>query len=422
MPESTLVDRFAPSPTGLLHIGGARTALYNWLLARGQGGKMILRIEDTDRERSTKENVDHILEALEWLSIDWDEGPISQIEADGRHREIIQQLKDSGHAYEFEGSTRLKVPDEGQTIVVDAVRGEVTFQHEAIDDFTIARSDGSPLYNLAVAVDDLDAGITHVIRGEDHLSNTPRQVMILNALGHQPPVYAHLPLLHGPDGKKLSKRHGAASVQELRDAGYVPEAVRNYLALLGWGYDGEKTFFSTDELQELFTLERVSKSAAIFDEQKLRWMNGTYLRELPIEDLTARLEAFTGRENLAGAVELCREKIQTLADFWPLARFFFDGPVQDDEKARAKFLNEEGLERLSAARDALAALDTFDLESIETALRGVVESLDAKPNKVFQPIRVALTGTTISPGIFESLELLGREESLNRIEHALNSG
>jgi glutamyl-tRNA synthetase len=422
MPESTLVDRFAPSPTGLLHIGGARTALYNWLLARGQGGKMILRIEDTDRERSTKENVDHILEALEWLSIDWDEGPISQIEADGRHREIIQQLKDSGHAYEFEGSTRLKVPDEGQTIVVDAVRGEVTFQHEAIDDFTIARSDGSPLYNLAVAVDDLDAGITHVIRGEDHLSNTPRQVMILNALGHQPPVYAHLPLLHGPDGKKLSKRHGAASVQELRDAGYVPEAVRNYLALLGWGYDGEKTFFSTDELQELFTLERVSKSAAIFDKQKLRWMNGTYLRELPIEDLTARLEAFTGRENLAGAVELCREKIQTLADFWPLARFFFDGPVQDDEKARAKFLNEEGLERLSAARDALAALDTFDLESIETALRGVVESLDAKPNKVFQPIRVALTGTTISPGIFESLELLGREESLNRIEHALNSG
>jgi glutamyl-tRNA synthetase len=383
---------------------------------------MILRIEDTDRERSTKENVDHILEALEWLSIDWDEGPISQIEADGRHREIIQQLKDSGHAYEFEGSTRLKVPDEGQTIVVDAVRGEVTFQHEAIDDFTIARSDGSPLYNLAVAVDDLDAGITHVIRGEDHLSNTPRQVMILNALGHQPPVYAHLPLLHGPDGKKLSKRHGAASVQELRDAGYVPEAVRNYLALLGWGYDGEKTFFSTDELQELFTLERVSKSAAIFDKQKLRWMNGTYLRELPIEDLTARLEAFTGRENLAGAVELCREKIQTLADFWPLARFFFDGPVQDDEKARAKFLNEEGLERLSAARDALAALDTFDLESIETALRGVVESLDAKPNKVFQPIRVALTGTTISPGIFESLELLGREESLNRIEHALNSG
>jgi glutamyl-tRNA synthetase len=383
---------------------------------------MILRIEDTDRERSTKENVDHILEALEWLSIDWDEGPISQIEADGRHREIIQQLKDSGHAYEFEGSTRLKVPDEGQTIVRDAIRGEVTFQHEAIDDFTIARSDGSPLYNLAVAVDDLDAGITHVIRGEDHLSNTPRQVMILNALGHEPPVYAHLPLLHGPDGKKLSKRHGAASVQELRDAGYVPEAVRNYLALLGWGYDGEKTFFSTDELQELFTLERVSKSAAIFDEQKLRWMNGTYLRELPLEDLTARLEAFTGRENLGPAVALCREKIQTLNDFWPLARFFFDGPVEDDEKARAKFLNEEGLERLSAARDALAALDTFDLESIETALRGVVESLDAKPNKVFQPIRVALTGTTISPGIFESLELLGREESLNRIEHALNSG
>jgi glutamyl-tRNA synthetase len=421
MPESTLVDRFAPSPTGLLHIGGARTALYNWLLARGQGGKMILRIEDTDRERSTRENVDHILEALEWLSIDWDEGPISQIEADGRHREVIEQLKASGHAYEFEGSTRLKVPDEGQTTVVDAIRGEVVFQHEAIDDFTIARSDGSPLYNLAVAVDDLDAGITHVIRGEDHLSNTPRQVMILTALGHEPPVYAHLPLLHGPDGKKLSKRHGAASVQELRDAGYVPEAVRNYLALLGWGYDGEKTFFTTDELQELFTLERVSKSAAIFDEQKLRWMNGTYLREMPIEDLSARLEAFTGREGLQPVVALCQEKIQTLADFWPLARFFFDGPIEDDEKARSKFLNEEGLERLRAAHEALEALKTFDLESIETALREVVERLETKPNKVFQPIRVALTGTTISPGIFESLELLGRDESLKRIEHALNT-
>lgn len=416
--DSSLIDRFAPSPTGHLHIGGARTALYNWLLARGSGGKMILRIEDTDRARSTKENVDQILEALEWLSIDWDEGPISQVAADGRHREVIAQLLEGGHAYEFEGSTRLRVPSEGQTVVVDAVRGEVTFQHEAIDDFTIARSDGSPLYNLAVAVDDLDAGVTHVVRGEDHLSNTPRQVMILNALGHTPPVYAHLPLLHGPDGKKLSKRHGAASIQELRDAGYVPEAVRNYLALLGWGYDDKQTFFTTEELQKLFTLERVSKSAAVFDEQKLRWMNGTYLRELPLEELTARLEAFTGREGLAGAVEICREKIQTLADFWPLARFFFDGPI-DDPKARGKFLDEEGRARLAVARQNLAAVEPFDAATIETALREVVERLDAKPNKVFQPVRVAISGTTISPGIFESLELLGREESLLRVDSAL---
>jgi glutamyl-tRNA synthetase len=420
-PNPQLVDRFAPSPTGQLHIGGARTALYNWLLARGNGGKMVLRIEDTDRARSTKENVDYILEALDWLSIDWDGAPISQVEHDDRHREVIAQLLEQGDAYEFEGSTRLRVPDEGETVVTDLIRGEVTFKHEAIDDFTIARSDGSPLYNLAVAVDDLDAGITHVVRGEDHLSNTPRQVMILRALGHEPPVYAHLPLLHGPDGKKLSKRHGAASVQELRDAGYVPEAVRNYLALLGWGYDDKQTFFSTDELQDLFTLERVSKSAAVFDEQKLRWMNGTYLRELPIEDLTARLEAFTGRTGLQGAVELCREKIQTLADFWPLARFFFDGPA-DDEKARAKFLDGDGLVRLEDARQALGGVEPFDAAAIESALRGVVEKHDVKPNKVFQPIRVAISGTTISPGIFESLELLGRDESLSRIDAALAAG
>jgi glutamyl-tRNA synthetase len=403
----------------LLHIGGARTALYNWLLARGQGGKMILRIEDTDRERSTKENVDFILEALNWLEIDWDEGPISQAEAEPLHREAIATLIETDHAYEFEGSIRLKVPDEGETVVTDAIRGEVTFQHENINDFTIARSDGSPLYNLAVAIDDLNAGVTHVIRGEDHLSNTPRQVMILKALGHEPPIYAHLPLLHGPDGKKLSKRHGAASVQELRDAGYLPEAVRNYLALLGWGYDGEQTIFTTDELQKLFTIERVSKSAAIFDEKKLSWMNGLYIRELPLGELTARLSAFYDRDIPDAIVAICQEKLHTLADFWPMTAFFFDGPV-DDEKASTKFLDEEGKIRLAAARDALINLETFDTASIETALRGVCETLELKPNKVFQPIRVAISGTTISPGIFESLELLGKEDSLNRIEQALN--
>jgi glutamyl-tRNA synthetase len=421
MSEPRLVDRFAPSPTGQLHIGGARTALYNWLLARGAGGKMILRIEDTDRERSTKENVDQILDALDWLEIDWDEGPVSQASNEQRHREAIAQLKESGHAYEFEGATRLKVPDAGETVVHDTIRGDVVFQHENIDDFTIARSDGSPLYNLAVAIDDLDGGVTHVVRGEDHLSNTPRQVMILKALGHEPPTYAHLPLLHGPDGKKLSKRHGAASVQELRDAGYVPEAVRNYLALLGWGYDDKQTFFTTEQLCELFSLERVSKSAAVFDEKKLRWMNGSYMRELPADELTARVETFTGRSGLSAAVAICSEKMQTLADFWPMAGFFFDGPVED-EKARAKFLNEEGRERLALAKNALEGIQTFDLDSIEAALREVLESNEIKPNKLFQPIRVAISGTTISPGIFESLELLGRNESLDRINAALSSG
>src|ERR671914_1805434 len=264
--------RFAPSPTGALHIGGARTALYNWLLARQQDGVFLLRIEDTDRERSTPENVEQILDALRWLELDWDEGPFSQAERAPRHTEAIERLVESGHAYEDDGAIRLRVPDEGETVILDAIRGDIAFPHSAIKDFVVRRSDGSALYNLAVAVDDLDMGITHVVRGEDHISNTPRQVMILRALGEEPPAYAHLPLLHGPDGKKLSKRHGAASVQELRDAGYLPEAVRNYLALLGWGLDEETTFLSTQELIDNFSLERVGKASAIFDEKKLRWM------------------------------------------------------------------------------------------------------------------------------------------------------
>src|SRR4051795_2565276 len=329
--------RFAPSPTGALHIGGARTALYNWLLARGSGGTFVLRIEDTDRERSTPENVEQILDALRWLELDWDEGPLSQAERAGRHGEQIARLLEEGHAYEDDGAVRLRVPDDGETTVTDVIRGEVTFPHSAIDDFVIRRSDGSPLYNLAVAVDDLDMGITHVVRGEDHLPNTPRKAMILKALGAEPPIYAHLPLLHGTDGKKLSKRHGAASVQDLRNSGYLREAVINYLALLGWGYDESTTFFSIEELKELFSLERVSKNPAVFDEQKLRWVNGRYVRELSAEDLTHRLEEFTGRSGLAGAVAITQEKISTLDEFWKLAASFYDGPV-DDPKARAKFL------------------------------------------------------------------------------------
>src|SRR3954466_5459418 len=269
--------RFAPSPTGALHIGGARTALYNWLVARRAGGQLVLRIEDTDRERSTKENVNQIYDALIWLGLDWDEGPISQAMRADRHKEEIQRLLDEGHAYKDEGAVRLRVPNEGSTTVHDVIRGEIIFEHEAIDDFVIARSDGSPLYNLAVAVDDRDMGITHVIRGADHISNTPRQLMILEALGSEPPVFAHLPLLHGPDGKKLSKRHGAASVQELREAGYLPAAVRNYLALLGWGTDDDTTLMSTAELVSRFRVEDVGKSAAIFDEKKLRWLNGRFM-------------------------------------------------------------------------------------------------------------------------------------------------
>lgn len=437
--------RFAPSPTGALHIGGARTALYNWLLARGSGGRLVLRIEDTDRERSTPENVEQILDALRWLELDWDEGPIFQTANAVRHAEALQQLLDSGHAYrttatgddvrawkaqhgddrgfrgtaQDEGAIRLRVPDEGETVVHDAIRGDATFQHVHIDDPVIARADGSVLYNFAVAIDDLDAGVTHVVRGEDHLSNTPKQLLVFEALGERAPVYAHLPLLHGPDGKKLSKRHGAASVQELRDQGYLPEAVNNYVALLGAGFDPERELFTVQELAELLRLERISKSPAVFDERKLRHINGIYLRELPVEELTARLEAFTGRSGLRGAVEISREKIQTLADFWPLAGFFFDGPG-DDERAWTKTFGVEGsVDGLRAAREALATLEPFTQEAVEAALRGLLEVNDWKPKHVFQPVRVALAGTTISPGIFESVALLGREETVRRIDAAL---
>ncbi len=410
--------RFAPSPTGVLHIGGARTALYNWLLARGRGGSFVLRIEDTDRERSTAENVDRILDALRWLELDWDEGPLSQWERRERHAAAVNELLESEQAYEDEGAVRFRVPSEGEITFNDAVLGDVTNPYSAIKDFVIRRSDGSPLYNLAVAVDDRDMGITHVVRGQDHVSNTPRQLMLLRALGAEPPVYAHIPLLHGPDGKKLSKRHGAASVQELRDAGYLPEAVRNYVSLLGWGYDESTTFMTTDELVERFSLERVSRNPAVFDEQKLRWMNGRYLRELGPEELGRRLEQLHGREVPREAVEISQEKMQTLADFWPLAGFLVERR-EIDPQAWDRVMRDGGPERLRAARQALEEAEPFDTETVERALRGVVERLEVKPKEIFQPVRVAISGTTVSPGIFESVVALGRDETLARIDAAL---
>jgi glutamyl-tRNA synthetase len=410
--------RFAPSPTGALHIGGARTALYNWLVARRSGGQFVLRIEDTDRERSTKENVNQIYDALIWLGLDWDEGPISQAMRADRHREEIQRLLEEGHAYMDEGAVRLRVPDEGQTTVHDLIRGDIVFDHAAIDDFVIARSDGSPLYNLAVAVDDRDMGITHVIRGADHISNTPRQLMILEALGSEPPIYAHLPLLHGPDGKKLSKRHGAASVQELRDQGYLPAAIRNYLALLGWGFDDSTEYFTTEELVQNFSLERVSKSPAVFDEQKLRWMNGRYVREMDPGELTAVLEEQSGRSGLRPAVEVAQEKMQTTNDFWRLAGWLYERRPTD-EKAWSKVMKDGAAENLARARDALARVEPFDQAGVERALTELVDELGVKPGKLYQPIRVAITGGTVSPGIFESVSLLGRDETLKRIDDAL---
>jgi glutamyl-tRNA synthetase len=400
----------------VLHIGGARTALYNWLLARGSGGEFVLRIEDTDRERSTPENVELILDALRWLELDWDVGPLSQWERREQHQDAVTQLLKAGAAYQDEGAVRFRVPDDGEITFTDAVLGEITNPYSAIADFVIQRSDGSPLYNLAVAVDDRDMGITHVVRGQDHVSNTPRQLMLLRALGADPPVYAHIPLLHGPDGKKLSKRHGAASVQELREQGYLPEAVRNYIALLGWGYDESTTFMTTDELVERFALERVSKNPAVFDEQKLRWMNGRYMREMPVEELHRRLEEFNGREIPVALVEISREKMQTLADFMPLAGALLDAPADYDEKAWAQWGDSP---HLQGTRDALAGLERWDAGDVEVVLRRIVDEEGVKPKEVFQPLRVALTGTTVSPGIFESVAALGRDETLARLDKAL---
>jgi glutamyl-tRNA synthetase len=438
--------RFAPSPTGALHIGGARTALYNWLAARhAAAGRLILRIEDTDRERSTTENVDQILDALDWLGLTYDEGPISQAGRADRHAAALDQLLDAGVAYrdaatakdveawkaehgagrgyrgkptdEPGAAVRLRVPDQGETIVEDLIHGPVAFPNASYDDFVIARGDGSVLYNFAVAVDDAEMGITEVVRGDDHLSNTPKQLLVLRALGHEPPRYAHLPLLHGPDGKKLSKRHGAASVQELRDAGYLPAAVRNYLALLGWGTDDDTTLMSTEELIRRFEVADVGKSAAIFDEKKLRWLNGRFMREMPLDEYTLAVARHLGREpdeRLRDACAIAQDKAQTLAEVWPLIRFLYEPPV-DDGKAWAKVMKAGTREMLDAAATALAAVEPYTPEAIEGALAPLLDRFDVKAGRLYQPLRVAITGTSVSPGIFESLATLGRKTTLERL-------
>jgi glutamyl-tRNA synthetase len=409
---------------------------------------MVLRIEDTDRERSTPENVEQILDALRWLELDWDEGPVSQAGRADRHRVALERLLQAGAAYRDSSTSedveawkaehgnrgyrgrasddpnaavRLSVPDVDDTVVADEIRGEVRFPNEAQDDFVIARGDGSVLYNFAVAVDDADMGITHVIRGDDHLSNTPKQLLVMDALKVAPPRYAHLPLLHGPDGKKLSKRHGAASVQELRDGGYLPAAVRNYLALLGWGTQDDTTIMSTEELIERFDISGVGRSSAIFDEQKLRWLTGRFMREMDLDDYTAAVARHVGREpdeRLRAACAIAQEKAQTLEEVWPLIGFLFEEP-ETDEKAWRKVMKDGALPLLSDALEALRQTEPFDPKELETALGRILADRDVNPGKLYQPIRVAITGTSVSPGIFESLAVLGKERSLDRIERAL---
>lgn len=480
--------RFAPSPTGNLHIGGARTAIYNWAFARKTGGTFILRIDDTDPERSTDENVQAIFRGLRWLGLAWDEGP----EAEGVHGPYFQTqrfdsyapaldtMRANGSAYPcfcsqeqleakreagrarggFAGYDRtcrsMEAPDAAARIAAgeahvwrlavpldreevafqDAIRGLLSFPTGSLDDFVLVRSDGTPTYNFATVVDDALMEITHVIRGDDHLSNTPRQILVFEALGYEVPVFAHLPMIWGADGKRLSKRHGATSVEAYRDEGYLPEAVLNYLALLGWSLDGETTIVSAETLASSFSLDRVSHNPAIFDVEKLDWMNGVYIREMTPSQFVDRMapwlvdaglstpEALQERRAwLETLAPLVSERVKRMDEVVPMVRFFFVEDVEIDPAAAVKVLSVPGvLDVLGRARETLAGLADFTSPLIEEALRSLPEALGVKPKVLFQSVRVAVTGATVSPPLFESLELLGRDRALARLDAVLGRG
>ena len=406
--------RFAPSPTGFLHIGSVHTALFNWLFARHQGGEFRLRIENTDTSREVAEATEQIQESLRWLGLDWDGDVTFQLDQMEHAQEVARQLVADDKAYEDEGAIRFHMPSEGTTSWTDLILGPIEYPNEKLEDVVIVRSDGRPTYNFVSPLEDMLDGITHVIRAQDHVSNTPKQLQILAALGAELPAYAHVPLLNGPDGKKLSKRHGSITVEEFRDAGFIPEALVNYLALLGWSYDDHTEVMTRDELIERFTLDRVGKSAATFDYEKLMHLNGVYLRALPPDEYADRLVAYLrerGSDWDEGLIRkiapLVQEKIATLGEFPAFAGFFF-------ERVAPEEAIEDGVV-LPAAAEALARVEPFEAETIEVALRELAEQLGLKPRQAFQPIRLALTGSNISPGLFESLEVLGREESIARI-------
>ena len=455
-----VVTRFAPSPTGFLHIGGARTALFNWLFARHHGGKFLLRIEDTDKARSTKEAIDAILDGMRWLGLDWDGHEYYQSQFWARHAEVAHKLLERGHAYrcymtqkelaaerekaqaerrpfriespwrdrtDWPDATtfviRLKAPQEGETVVHDQVQGRVAVQNSEIDDFVLLRSDGTPTYMLAVVVDDHDMGVTHVIRGDDHLNNAFRQLAIIRAMGWPEPVYAHVPLIHGPDGAKLSKRHGALGVDAYRDElGMLPEAVFNYLLRLGWGH-GDDEIISRSQAIEWFGLDHVGKSPSRFDFKKLENLNGHYIREADDERLAQLVAPRLGtaltenqRQLLARAMPELKARAHTLNELADGARFLFDKrPLEIDPAARA-LLTSESRALLSAAHEALSKLDGWDHDALERTVREVADREGVKLGKLAQPLRAALTGRTTSPGIFDVLTLLGQGESLARIE------
>jgi glutamyl-tRNA synthetase len=465
----SIVTRFAPSPTGFLHIGGARTALFNWLYARGRGGKMLLRIEDTDRERSTKAAIDAILDSLKWLELDWDGDVVYQVTRAARHREVAEQLLAAGKAYHCyatseeltamrekaraEGRTRLydgmwrdrdpshapagvkptirlRVPQTGETVIEDQVQGRVVWQNENLDDLVLLRGDGTPTYMLAVVVDDHDMEVTHVIRGDDHLINTARQKQIYDAMGWAVPSMSHIPLIHGPDGSKLSKRHGALGVEAYRAMGYLPAALRNYLARLSWSH-GDQEIFSTEEMIAAFDLSGIGRSAARFDFAKLENLNGHYIRASDDQSLVTQFEGVldyvpggaevkaklnpTTRAQLLAAMPHLKERAKTLIELIDASYFIFaDRPLEMEPKAQA-VLTPETRALIGRLRAALEQVAPWSGESTEAAMRTFAETHDLKLGQVAQPLRVALTGRTTSPGIFDVLSVLGREECLARL-------
>ena len=461
--------RFAPSPTGYLHIGGARTALFNWLFARHNNGTFVLRIEDTDRERSTDEYIEAIIEGMKWLGLDWDEGPVRQTDRFDVYKKYVDKLLEEGKAYycycspeELEANrkeamkqgrslkysgkcrglkepvpgidpvVRFRMPQQGSTYVDDMVKGHVVFENEQLDDLIIQRSDGTPTYNLTVVVDDVDMAITHVVRGDDHLNNTPRQVQLYEALGYETPKFAHLPMILGSDKARLSKRHGATSVMAYYEMGYLPQALVNYLVRLGWSY-GDQEIFSMEELVQYFSFENVGKAAAVFNPEKLLWLNQQYIIQSPNETLAEQVIPFLEKEQviqagqqqdmkwLAKAVGTLRERSKTLVEMAQSLRYYIDEDIEYEEKAKNKFLKEESRELLVELKEGLESMSEFTEQDIENLFRSIAERKEVKLGKLAQPARVALTGGTQSPGIFEVLDVMGREKTIRRLERAIDS-
>ena len=458
--------RFAPSPTGFLHIGGVRTALFNWLFARHHGGKFILRIEDTDLSRSTEESIQEILESMRWLGLDWDEGPFRQTERQEIYTKKIMHLLSTGKAYhcyctpeeldqkrsdaqkaglkpKYDGTcrertdtpeapyvVRFKAPQEGSVVVEDLLRGKVIFDIAELDDLIIQRTDGTPTYNFVVVVDDSEMGITHVIRGDDHLSNTPRQCLLYDALDFKRPRFSHISMILGQDKTRLSKRHGATSALAYRDMGYMPDAMINYLARLGWSH-GDQEIFSREEMIEHFSFESVHTSAAVFDADKLSWLNEHYIKSTPTQELAKHLEPHLVKtkvlqkdhglswQEIARVVPCLNERSKTLLEMAEKSAFFFKKQVEFDEKTRNKFLTDEAKPLIEKIITELAALESYSVENIESLFKKIVEEEGMKLGKLAQPVRVALTGATVSPGIYDVILLLGKEETIKRLKNVV---